>query len=83
MPPHSRAWTGCGSASPGSWRGVRSTLYIASVVAMQCNQTFKAAAQNMRQRGKPNKLIITAITRRIIIIINAAIQSGQPCRQLD
>jgi transposase len=60
---------------------VRTTLYMAAMVAIQCNQTFKTIAQNMRQRGKPNKLIITAIMRRIIVIINAVLKSGEPCRQ--
>jgi transposase len=60
---------------------VRSTLYMAAMVAIQYNQTFKTSAQNMRQRGKPNKLIITAIMRRIIVIMNAVVKSGEPCRQ--
>ncbi len=65
----------------GGRKAVRATLYMAAVVAIKYNQTFKAIAQNMRQHGKPNKLIITAIMRRIIVIINAVIKSGEPCRQ--
>ncbi|MGL4490747.1 MAG: IS110 family transposase [Rhizobiaceae bacterium] len=65
----------------GGRKAVRATLYMAAVVAIKYNQTFKAIAQNMRQRGKPNKLIITAIMRRSIVIINAVVKSGEPCRQ--
>lgn len=59
---------------------IRACLYMAALVARSCNQKLKAFAQALRQRGKPNKLILTAIMRRLIVILNAVIASGQPAR---
>lgn len=65
----------------GGRKVVRSTLYMAAVVAMTYNQHFKAFAEQMWQRGKPKKVIITAIMRRLIVIINAVVKSDKPCKQ--
>lgn len=65
----------------GGRKVVRSTLYMAAVVAMTHNPTFRMYAENLWQRGKPKKVIITAIMRRLIVIINAVLKSGKPCTQ--
>jgi len=65
----------------GGRKIVRTTLYMAAVVAMTHNPVFKQYRDKSRKRGTPTKVIITAIMRRIIVIINAVIKSNQPCRQ--
>ncbi|QKV17129.1 IS110 family transposase [Oricola thermophila] len=60
---------------------LRSCLYMAAVVAASHNPVFKQYAAEMRQRGKPAKVIITAIMRRLVVIINAILKEGKPCRQ--
>ncbi len=65
----------------GGRKVVRSTLYMAAVVAMTHNPVFKQYADKSRKKGKPAMVIITAIMRRLIVIINAVIKSGEPCKQ--
>lgn len=62
----------------GGRSSVRTTLYMAALVASSFNPRLKAFAQNLKARGKPNKLILTAIMRKLIVILNAIIASGKP-----
>lgn len=57
---------------------VRRTLYMAALVAMSANPVVKAYAEQLRSRGKPFKVIITAVMRKLIVILNAIVRSGQP-----
>jgi transposase len=59
---------------------LRASLYMAALVARRHNPRLKAFADQLRQRGKANKLIITAIMRKLIVIINAVIASNQPAK---
>lgn len=59
---------------------LRASLYMAALVARHRNPTIRAFANALKQRGKPNKLILTAIMRKIIVILNAVIASAQPAR---
>jgi transposase len=62
----------------GGRSSLRASLYMAALVASRFNPKLRRFAQNLRQRGKPNKLIITAIMRKLIVIINAVIASDKP-----
>jgi transposase len=64
----------------GGRAAIRASLYMAALVARHHNPTIKAFAQNLKQRGKPNKLILTAIMRKLIVILNAVVASRQPAR---
>lgn len=59
---------------------LRASLYMAALVARHRNPALRAFAQNLKARGKPNKLILTAVMRKLIVILNAVIASGQPAR---
>jgi len=59
---------------------VRRTLYMAALVAMQCNKVLRAFAEQLKARGKPFKVVITAVMRKLIVILNAILRSGEPCR---
>jgi transposase len=59
---------------------LRSSLYMAALVATSFNPKLKLFAHALRARGKPNKLILTAIMRKLIVILNAVVASGQPAR---
>lgn len=56
---------------------MRQALYMAAVVAIAHNDRIKAYAKGLRQRGKPPKLVITAVMRKIVIILNAILRDGQ------
>lgn len=55
---------------PGRKR-VRMALYMAALSATRCSPRFKAAYKALRQRGKPAKLALIAIARKLIVTINA------------
>lgn len=64
----------------GGRAALRAALYMAALVARHHNPTIKAFADTLRTRGKPNKLILTAVMRKLIVILNAIVASGQPAR---
>jgi transposase len=59
---------------------LRASLYMAALVARHRNPTIRAFAMNLKARGKPNKLILTAVMRKLIVILNAIVASGKPAR---
>lgn len=62
----------------GGRADLRSSLYMAALVARQRNPTIRAFADNLKARGKPSKLVLVAVMRKLIVILNAIIASGQP-----
>jgi transposase len=62
----------------GGRSALRTSLYMAALVARARNPRLKAFAQNLTARGKPNKLVLTAIMRKLIVILNAIIASDKP-----
>lgn len=75
------------SRQSGSWRGkasirggratLRQALYMPALVAMRFNPDLKAKYQSLVAAGKPAKLAITTLMRKLIIIANALIRDGR------
>jgi transposase len=59
---------------------VRRCLYMAAVVAMRCNPLIRDFATRLKARGKPYKVVATAVMRKLIVTLNAILRSGQPWR---
>lgn len=59
---------------------MRQSLYMAAVVAISHNPKIANYADGLKKRGKPAKLVITAVMRKIVIILNAIIRDNQPAR---
>lgn len=59
---------------------VRQALYMAAVVAIQRNKKIATYAADLKKRGKPAKLVITAVMRKIVIILNAIIRDDLPAK---
>jgi transposase len=67
----------------GQWKGksfigggrakLRQLLYMPALVAMRFNPDLKATYDGLIARGKPPKLAITAIMRKLIVLANALI----------
>jgi transposase len=57
---------------------VRRCLYMAALVALQRNPVLKAFASGLRARGKPFKVVITAVMRKLIVTLNAIVRDGEP-----
>lgn len=65
------------SIGPGR-RRVRTALYMAALNAVRCNQRFKATYKTLRDRGKPAKLALIAIARKLIVTLNAMVKNQKP-----
>ena len=62
----------------GGRKSVRSVLYMAALAAKRCNPVIKAFAQRLIQHGKPFKVVLTACMRKLLVILNSIVKSGQP-----
>lgn len=62
----------------GGRRSLRHVLYQAALAAACHNPVLKPTAKRLKERGKPHKLIIVAIARRMVTIANAVIKTGKP-----
>ncbi len=60
----------------GGRKRVRDALYMAALAACRTGP-FKAVAKAMRDNGKPAKLVIIAIARRLLVALNAAIRDNK------
>ena len=60
---------------------VRAVLYMAALVASQCNPVIRAFYLRLRAAGKPAKVALTACMRKLLIILNAIARSGTPWQQ--
>jgi transposase len=57
---------------------VRVALYMAAVTAARTENGFKREYQALRASGKPAKVALIAVARRIAIAANAILKTGQP-----
>jgi transposase len=72
----------------GQWKGLRfisggrsrprRMLYLAALQAKRCDPGLKAFADQLLKRGKPPKLAIVAVMRKLIEAANLVIARGQP-----
>jgi transposase len=56
----------------------RRMLYLAALAAKRCDPTLKAFAEQLLARGKPAKLVLTAVMRKLIEAANLVLSRGQP-----
>jgi transposase len=54
---------------------VRNALYMAAFNAMRCCTRFKRMADEMRERGKQFKVIVTACMRKLLVTLNQMIKT--------
>lgn len=62
----------------GGRKRVRDALYMAAVAAARSNSRFGADYQRLRAAGKPAKLALIAIARKLLVTANAIIRDQQP-----
>ena len=56
----------------------RRMLYLAALAAKRCDPSLKAFAQSLLARGKPPKLVVVAVMRKLIEAANIVLSRGQP-----
>ena len=59
-------------------RSQRHVQFQAALAAACHNPVLKPVAKRLKERGKPHKLVIIAIARRLVAIANAIIKIGTP-----
>ena len=74
----------------GQWKGrsfigggrasVRTALFMGAVTAAQHNPVLRAFRQGLLDRGKPKKVALIAVARKLLTILNAIARSGAPWR---
>lgn len=64
-------------AIAGSRRALRHVMFQAALVAAHHNPSLKSFADRLRKAGKPHKVIITAVARKLVTIANALCKSRQ------
>lgn len=57
---------------------IRNVLYQAAIVAARHHPELSEVAATMKARGKPHKLVITAIARRLITLANQIVKRDAP-----
>ena len=72
----------------GQWKGQRfitggrarprRMLYLAALSARRCDPTLKAFAEHLAARGKPAKVVLVAVMRKLIEAANHILGRGQP-----
>jgi transposase len=75
----------------GRWRGkrmiwggrasVRRALYMAALVASRYNAPLRAFYQRLRASGKPGKVALVAVMRKLLTILNAMLKHQQSWQQ--
>lgn len=76
--PHDRGAMRGKRAIAGGRRALRHVLFQAALAAASHNPVLKPVAQALKIRGKPHKLVIVAIVRRLVTIANAILKTGIP-----
>lgn len=62
----------------GGRRPVRNVVYMAAVTASRHNPILKPFYERLIAKGKPVKVALVAVMRRLIVFANAVLRSGQP-----
>lgn len=80
LAPHARqsgAWKGRSFISGGR-KPVRDVLFMAATTAVfKSKSRFAAIYQALRARGKPHKLALTAVMRKMLVTLNAMVRQNQ------
>jgi transposase len=63
----------------GGGRGeVRSALYMASLSASRYNPVLRGFARRLRAKGKAAKVVLVAVARKLLTIVNAMLRDNRP-----
>lgn len=66
----------------GGRYNVRCLLYQAALVASTHNQHLKAFAMRLKENGKPHKVILIAVARKLLVIANTLVAKNQLWRTI-
>jgi transposase len=58
----------------GGRASVRTVLYMAAVSAVRCNPVLRVFYRRLRDAGKPSKVALVAVMRKLLTIVNAMLK---------
>src|SRR4029453_1551469 len=61
----------------GGRREVRRALYMAALAVARVPGPLREFAQRLKARGKPSKVALIAVARKLLVIANAVIRDGR------
>ena len=76
MTRQSGTWTGRARIRGGR-RSLRTALYMPALVALRFNPDLKKKYQALKEAGKPSKVAITAIMRKLLVLANALLRDDR------
>lgn len=62
---------------------VRSVLYMAALTAIRRGSPFRAFYDRLTERGRPKKVALVAVMRKLLVTLNAIVRSRIPWRPLS
>ncbi|HLQ31898.1 MAG TPA: IS110 family transposase [Chloroflexota bacterium] len=62
----------------GGRAGLRTTLYMAALVASRRNPVLQPCYARLVAKGKPKKVALIAVLRKLVVILNAMMRDGTP-----
>jgi transposase len=68
-------------AIAGGRTSVRNVLYMAAVTAIRRNPVFRTFYNRLITRGRPKKVALVAVLRKLLTILNAIVRDLTPWRQ--
>jgi transposase len=66
----------------GGRSAVRNVVYMASLAARHWNPALKAFADRLEAAGKPAKVVLIAVARKLLVIANAILRDQKPWRDV-
>ena len=76
----------------GRWRGqsfiqggrkaLRDALYMPALVAIRHNPDLRAQYDRMKKAGKPSKVALTAVMRKLLILANTLVKEDREWREI-
>ncbi len=75
---HAGRWTGRSSIRGGR-ADVRQALYMPALAAARDERDMKAKYAHLIKAGKPAKVALTAIMRKLVVLANALAKANRPC----
>lgn len=77
----------------GKWRGqafiqggrklLRDAIYMPALVAIRHNPDLKAQYNRMKAAGKPSKVALTAVMRKLLILANTLVKENREWREIS
>jgi transposase len=61
----------------GGRAGLRKILYMAALAATRCNPDLRRFHQRLKENGKPPKVAIIAVTRKLLVLANTLVSQNR------